>query len=323
MKYYDYSVDLPHTKTKVKFREITTEEQIILAKANLNFPPEPQFFYEYNKVILDVVSKCVEDFNVFNNINIVEYVLFLVKLRIISVGSSIEFLLKDQERKTKVLIDLKSYMLNLFNGANFFDTVENNTLLDDKFIIKLSWPKMNSLSLFNSFILENKNELDILNGSIQEFIEYVEYDKLKIEFDNLTTDQKLKLFEKLPMRIVKVIQEKTLNALKQLFEYDLFNIDVFKDQKFNFYNLNFIEHIKMFFSYDIRSLYKEILFMSSYNLPPSYVLSISPSERSIYSSIIEEQNKKKDGEQDPMSDAIKSEMSQNVKDLALEFGEVL
>jgi hypothetical protein len=314
-------VDLPHTKTKIKFREITTQEQILLAKANLNFPAESQFLYEYNKFILDIISKCVEDFNLFQNINIVEYVLFLIKLRIISVGGTIEFLLKDQERKTKVLIDFKKYMLNLFNGANYFDSVENNIITDDKFTIKLNWPKLSALPLFNTFLLENKNELDLLNGSLQEFIEFVKFENFKIDFNNIDNDKKIKLFEKLPMHIVKTIQEKTLNALKQLFEYDLFEISVFKDQKFNFYNLNFIEHIKMAFSYDVKSLYQEIFFMSSYNLPPDYILSISPSERSIYSSIIEEQNKKREGEKDPMSESIKNDVSQDVKDLALEFGE--
>ena len=34
---YNYTVDLPFSKNQINFRELNTQEQILLAKANLNY----------------------------------------------------------------------------------------------------------------------------------------------------------------------------------------------------------------------------------------------------------------------------------------------
>jgi hypothetical protein len=77
----------------------------------------------------------------------------------------------------------------------------------------------------------------------------------------------------------------------------------------------------MFFSNDIRSLYQEIYILSSFNLPPSYILNISPSERKIYFSIIEEQQKRNQEKGNGGVGDITPKSNQNLEDLALEFGD--
>jgi hypothetical protein len=72
----------------------------------------------------------------------------------------------------------------------------------------------------------------------------------------------------------------------------------------------------MIFSYDVKSIYSEIYFLANCSLNPEYILSISPSERRIYMSIIQEQRSKRDGNQPDQN-------SEALKDLALEFGEEL
>jgi hypothetical protein len=328
MNYYNYSVDLPYTKTKIGYRELNTQEQLLLAKANISFSNDKESIYGYNEFAFDVVLNCIKNKEDFKKINIIEYVMFLIKLRIVSIGSTIDFLLKtetESKTKTKIQIDLKKYIINLYEATKYFE-LEDNSILNDKNVeIKINWPNIKSIKTFND--LSVKNEYEIINDSLCEYIEYVKIKNDKLLFLELDHESKIKLFEKIPLSVKSKIQTKILESLKILSEYKLFGISFFDEYIFNFYNLSFIEHIKMFFSYDLKSLYQEIFFLSSYKLTPEYILSISHAERRIYSSIIEEQNKKQ--EKDSSSDIPDSQLegnsaySESIKNLALEFGDNL
>jgi hypothetical protein len=325
MEYYNHSVDLPYTKTKLSYRELNTQEQLLLAKANISFPNDKESIYNYNEFAFEVILNCIKNKKDFKKINIIEYVMFLVKLRMISIGSIIDFLLKtetDSKIKTKLQVDLQRYLMNLYDASKYFES-ENNSILNDKNLeIKLNWPNIKSIKTFNDYSL--KNEYEILNDSLCEYIEYVKLDDYKLIFMDLNNIQKIKLFEKLPLSLRSKIKNKIIESVKILSEYKLFGISFFDSYNFNFYNLSFIEHIKMFFSYDLKSLYQEILFLSSYKLPPEYILSISHAERRIYNSIIEEQNKKQDKQSSPdLPEEDSSSYSGPLKELALEFGDKL
>ena len=312
MQYYNYSLDLPHTKIKLHHRELDTNEQIALAKANLTIANEKESLIDYHNFILSVLENCVKNYNDIQNITIIEYVLFLVKLRILSVGNIIEFMMKDSEKKTKIQLDLKSYLVNLYKASSFFETEENNIILENNITIKINWPTVKSISVFNDFIINEKNIYESINDSIQEFIEYIKIDNKKIQFNTFTSKQKNDLLDSLPMHLKLMTQNKIFDGLKELVTSEIFNVSMFKEQRFNIYNLSFIEHIKMIFSYDVKSIYSEIHFLANSNINPKYTLNLSPSERKIYISIIQEQRKRNDGS---------TQNSDALRDLALEFGE--
>jgi hypothetical protein len=313
VEYYNYSLDLPHTKIKLHHRELNTKEQIALAKANLTIANTKESLIDYHNFILSVLKNCVGNFNDIENITIIEYVLFLVKLRILSVGNVIEFLMKDSERKTKIQLDLKSYLTNLYRASSFFENEENSIIIENNIIIKINWPIVKSINVFNEFLINDKNIYESINDSIQEFIEYIKIDNKKIQFNSFNSKQKNDLLDSLPMHLKLISQNKIFNALKELITSEIFNVSIFKEQRFNIYNLSFMEHIKMFFSYDVKSIYSEIYFLASCNINPEYTDNLSPSERKVYISIIQEQRSKRDGSNDQNSNAI--------RDLALEFGE--
>jgi len=122
MEFYNYSVDLPYTNTKLYYREINTQEQILLAKANISI----ESLYDYYQFIIDIILKTIKNKEDLYKLNIIEYVLFLVKLRIISIGPTMDFFLKSESKtKTKIQIDLRKYMMNLYNASNYFED-ENN-----------------------------------------------------------------------------------------------------------------------------------------------------------------------------------------------------
>lgn len=324
MNFYNYSVDLPFTKNKIIFREINTEEQLFLAKTNFTHSNNKESLYDYFLFVKKIIENCLEDKNVLNNINIIEYVLFLVKLRIVSVGSTIELLLNNKEQnKTKIHIDLKTYLLNLYNASSFLEKEENNLIYHKNIKVKLNWPLLPSLNIFSEMIIKNKTQHEIFNESFSEYIEYIEIKNKKIILNEFNSKQKINLIDSLNLKIKNQIQEKIIQGLKILFESEIFDVGNFKNHKFNFYDLSFIEHLKLFFSFDIKTLYQEIYILASCNLTPSYVLNISPSERKLYFKIIEKQKKS----QEKQSDGVdflptNSNISSDVKNLAAEFGDI-
>lgn len=305
MNVYSYNVDLPFTKNQINFREVNTQEQLFLAKANLNYNNDTKSLFDYFNSTKKLFEGCIENKESFNKISLIEYVLFLIKLRIVSVGLYIEFLLNNNKnQKTKIKIDLRSYLRNLYSVGEFFENDKNAIISDKNISIKLGWPKISSIETFQKFILENKNEYQIITNTLQEYVEFIEINNKKIIFDNFNYFQKIEMIDSIPMVLKNKIQDKVIEAITFLFNKKLFDVKNFENERFNFYNLKFIEHIKMFFAYDIKSLYTEIYYLASVHLSPDYVLKTSPSERKIYLSIIEEQQKAKDNKNDSFSNAI-------------------
>jgi len=325
MEYYNYSVDLPYTKSKIDFREINTQEQILITKANLSFSNDKDSLFEYHNYILNIVINCVKNKKDFYNINLIEYILFLVKLRSISIGSTIDFLIKEekQKNKTKIQIDLKRYMLNLFKASDYFENPEQSFFKEKDLEVKVNWPNLNSVETFNDLYLLENERYETFNDSLFEFVEYIKIKKNKINLNVLNKEEKIKLFEKIPVVFKNKIENAVLSAIKKLINYDLFNISLFKNYKFSIYNLNFVEHIKMIFSYDLKSLFREIYYLASNNITPNYIMTISDSERKMYLTIIQEEMKKQEDASKGKDSSEPEDVgfSQAVKNLAVEFGQ--
>jgi hypothetical protein len=320
VEYYNYSTELPFSNKKVKFKEITTEQQIALSKANLSFPKTKENYFDYNNFVLKTIKECLETPDDFDNINIIDYVLFITKLRIVSIGSSIEFITKTEnaEFKTaKTTINLNLFLKNLYYGA--VEAIKDNLITENNIEIKLCWPTIKSIKVFQDII---DNDFKVVFDSFQEFIEYIKIGDKKIIFSNFDSIQKNEIFCKISVSLIKKVQELVLENVKKLNQCDLFMVESFKNNTFNLYTLSFIDFIRLFFSYDVKSLYEEIFYMAGENLPPEYVLKLSPAERKVYSSIIVEARKRKENNQnDGVNNMIKSNASKSVQDLALEFGQ--
>jgi len=328
VSFFNYTLDLPYTKIKIKYREINTKEQIYLAKANLSFPNTKESYIDYNNFLLSLLTNCIDNFEDFKKINIVEYVLFLTKLRIISVGNTMEFVMEnDSKVKTKIKINLNSYLLKLYEASNFFENDEN-IIKNENIEVKLNWPSLKSIDLFNELFLKQKSEYELLDETLQEYIDWIKISDKIINFSLFDSKQKNKLLNTLPFQIKSKIQNKIIESLGKLLTEELFDVGFFKEQKFNFYNLSFLEHVKILFSNDIKSLFYEVFILSSSNISSDYIMSLSPNERKMYLSILEEQKKREDKSSSGAFDNIQddfdpNEPSQAVKDLAFEFNDDL
>ena len=311
MSFFNYTLDLPYTKIKIRYREINTEEQIYLAKANLSFPNTKEAYIDYNNFLLNLLSKCVDNFEDFKKINIVEYVLFLTKLRIISVGNTMEFVMEnDSKLKTKIKINLNSYLLKLYEASNFFENDEN-IIKNENIEVKLNWPLLKSIDLFNELFLKQKSEYELLDETLQEYIDWIKINDKLINFSMFDSKQKNKLLNTLPFQIKSNIQNKIIESLGKLLTEELFDVGFFKEQKFNFYNLSFLEHIKILFSNDIKSLFYEVFVLSNSNMSSEYLMKLSPNERKMYLAILEEQKKREDKSSSGAFDNIQDNFDPN------------
>jgi hypothetical protein len=326
--YYNYNTELPFSNKKIKFREITTKEQLILAKANLSFPNTIENHKDFNDFVFKTIKNCIETQENFENINIIDYILFLTKLRIISIGSIMEFVSESKNsevKSVKTTLDLNLFLKNLYYGA--LKSLKNNIFKENDVEVKISWPNVNSIKIFQEVLNKEASEYDIFLETFQEFVEYIKIKDKKIVLNNFSKEQKLKILEKISSSLMKKIQDSIVFIIKTMNETDLWGVSSFNQYTFNIYNLSFVNFIRLFFAYDVKTIYQDIYYMAAESLPPEYVLSLSPAERKVHSSIIIEARKRKEGEQTPDLNRInqnytsKSKVSKDVQDLALEFGQ--
>jgi hypothetical protein len=293
MNYFNHNLDLPYSKLNVRFRELTTNEQLILSKTNLTLKYDSQSYYEYFVFLNEVFKNCVHEYDdVISKIDIIEYVMLISKIRSISIGNNIEFYLDDTNnpdiKKQKITLNLNLFIKNLYESSGEFLTDDNNMIIDNDFIILLKYPSIKNILLF----LDTKT-YDSFNDTICEFIDEIQIKNNKIKVCNFTKNQKQELLYKLSISIKQKIEIKIFNLIETMLSKNLLGLEYFKDYKFNIYGFGFMSYLKLFFSYDIRSLYMEIYHLACNKLNPEYILNISPSERKIYISIINEINASK------------------------------
>jgi hypothetical protein len=320
MQYYNHNLDLPYSKLNIKFRELTTNEQLILSKTNLILDYSSSGFYEYFVFLNDVIKNCLKDYNQLLNLDIIEFVLLMTKIRSISIGNTIEFFIEDKSnsdiKKQKITLNLNYFIKNLYEVSNVFFEDDNNKIIDKNITITLKYPSIKNIEVFS-----NIKSYENFNDTVIEFIDEIQINSNKIKFSNFEPKQKQDFLDKLSITIKQKIETKIIFILNKLIETNLLGLEYFKDQKFSIYGIGFMSFLKLFFSYDIKSLYLEIYHLSTNGLPPEYILNVSPSERKIYISIINEMNKSKSESQSSSGWANIINKHKNDEGLNVEFNQ--
>lgn len=322
-KNFFYKVDLPFSKKVINFKELTTKNQLEIEKINHYYPSSIEYYMEYHNNFLKVLQECVENFEDVLDLNIIEYLLLCLKLRITSIGNELELQIKSDDpnvKFAKITLDLQELLRNILLASES-SLINQNVIYDDKKLnIKFGWPSIKSIKNFHNLFFSEFSFQEKILMTIPEFIKEIEIDNKIINFYDLDFDQKEKIIFNFPASIKNDIQNAVLENINGLSNYDIFEISFFKDQKFNFYNLIYIELIKLVFSQNPKRIYEEIYILSNFNMSSEYVLNMSPSERKIYLSFIEAQRKS----QEPPTQTPNIPMGTNrsLDDLAVEFGDV-
>jgi hypothetical protein len=122
MEYYIYSVELPFSGIELFYRELNTKEQLVLAKTNTFLPSGEEFDSDYARILKNVISNCVENKDDFYKLNLVDYILFITKLRILTLGANLDVHFENKsdpsDLKSKITLDLNTFMKFLYEAAS-------------------------------------------------------------------------------------------------------------------------------------------------------------------------------------------------------------
>lgn len=313
-QYFNHSLDLPYSNSVIKYRELTTQEQILLSKINLTVPYNNDGFYEYFCVLNDILKNCIKNTDMLDQMDIMEYVMFVTKLRILSIGNTIEFIIENTEqeniKKQKIIINLSFFIKELYNNSKSF---LDEKIREKNININFKWPSVKDIDIFLK-----ASDIDTISKTLGEFIKDIKIENASINFQKFNNEQKQELLDKLSISLKQKIENKIFQNLESLMDKNLLGIDYFKNQKFSIYGFGFISFLRMFFSYDIKNLFQEIHYLSDSGLDSNYILNISPSERKIYINIVNEHNKAK---QSSSSGESSIGTSKTLEDLAVEFNQ--
>jgi hypothetical protein len=239
-KNFFYKVDLPFSKKVINFKELTTENQLEIEKINHYYPSNIEYYMEYHNNFLKVLKNCIENFDDVLQLDIIEYLLLCLKLRITSIGNVLELQIKSDDANVKfkkITLDLQELLKNILLAGE-------NSLINQKLIyenknlnIRLGWPNIKSVKTFHNLFFSDFSFQEKVLMTIPEFIKEIQIDENIINFTDLDFDQKEKIILNFPASIKNDIQNAVLENISSLSNYNIFEISFFKDQKFNFYNL--------------------------------------------------------------------------------------
>lgn len=320
MDHYLYNVDLPFSGIQLSYREINSKEQLMLAKANILLPSSLENDLEYSKIVKKVLINCVENKEDFLKINLLDYILFILKLRIISLGETLELELQlnenenEKQNKIKITLDLNLFMRELYKAAT--ESLKNNILEFNGLKITLSFPNIKSEN--NIINISDKKEIDHVLSTIPEYISKLETSDKKVDLTDLDSDKKFKVYERFPISVRTKIQLFVIDSIKKLSENNLFKVNKFDNFRFNFYNRSYLYLFRLMFSNNLRNIYQEYYILASKKIDPNYVDNLSIPERRVFCSFIEEEIKARKGDESSNVDIPTGHTS--VEDLMDEFG---
>jgi len=302
MELYLYSVEMPFSGVKLFYREMSSKEQIYVSKAHTMLPLDPEYTEDYGRALQKVVLQCVENKEDFYKLNIIEYILFLCKLRIVSIGEEIELQFQNpveeetDQKKIKLTLNLSTLMRNLYNTTK--DILTTEELQIDQLNIKFEWPLINSEHFF---LKPNK---DLLIDSVALYIKSFTLNDKTFHMKDFNTSQKLEMFEKFPIKYQSKIQDIVFNYIKLFSESNIFTDHLADYLNFNFYNSSYQSILRMFFTENLRNLYQQYYILASRKISPSYTDSMTIAERSIYYSFIESESEQQNSEEGEWSEEM-------------------
>jgi hypothetical protein len=284
MEYYPYALQFPYTGTTLIFKELTSLQQITLNKINSTLPPTPEYRVDYFKILIDIISDTLKHKEKLTELNLVEFLMFLIRLRAVSIGSAIEFSVEDKEtdKNKKISFDIYTLLNNIFNISSYIEKYQ--FIEDNNVCIKLTWPFLMSEENFLSSLKKEYSQRFM--DSMYEFIENIEIGSQVFNFKNYNKEQKEKMFDLLPLSVKNIIQTNVVSLLKEASEEKLFEIEQFESYRFELFNCTLQDIIRFLFVNDEQVLMKENLFLINKGLSLNDIYNMSPLSKTNYINLI-------------------------------------
>lgn len=293
MEYYPYALQFPFSKTILNFRELTCYEQSVLSKINITLPPAPEYRTDYLEVLLELFQSTLKNKDNINDLDIVEFLMFAVRIRAVSIGSFLEFAVGDEEeKKKKIKFDLYSLLKNIYDIGQIiydFDSIES-----DDVEVKLKWPDLKGEFHFLSLISKDNTEKFL--STMCEFVEYLKIKGQMFNFKSFEIKEREELFDLLPVSVKNMIQTNIISLLQRISEMPLFELQEFESYKFEFYNSTIQDIIRFIFANDENSLMVENIFLLNKGFTITDIDKMSPVMKQNYINHFIEQDNNKNSE---------------------------
>lgn len=306
---------MPFCGKNIVFREIKSKEQLALAKANFSMPVEDGEPKLYTTFLKKIIFDCIENKEVLKELNLIEYILFATKLRIVSFGSNVELQYNVENnnediKKTKVIIDLNVFLKNLYQASL---QLSSQKIQVNGIDIFLSWPNQSTENYFLDF-----DSIKSITESIFHFIKTIKIKNDIIDLWSFDIEERMRIFDSLPISIRFKIQSEVLKALEYQASCDLFGIKQLSNYKFSFFNKTYVDILRLFFSFDLKSIYSEYYILGTKKIDLNFIDENTVTERKVYMSYVDEERKAREASN---SSGSSFQGSSSLEDLAREFGD--
>jgi hypothetical protein len=279
MSYYIHNLQFPFTNTFLNFKELNCEQSFALIKINNNFPASNENRLDYQTQLINIIKDCVKDKDSILNLNILEFLIFCIRLRALSVSPTVELEFEKKENKNvKIIINFYDLMSNIFEATNIIEKYKN--IKEDNIEICLGWPLLKDEKYF-LYNIEESHFTKFIN-SLPLFVETLKIKDTFFDLKSFDFDQKKTLFDSIPISIQNTIQSNVVSLLKELVEYPLFNIEQFKEYKLEFFNATIQDLIRFVFAGTEESEMMEICFLKKFNFNIEEIYKMTPQQKNNY-----------------------------------------
>lgn len=292
MECYPYALQFPFTKTILNFRELNCLEQGLLCKINATLPPTSEYRSDYLDVLLEIIQEVTKNKKSIYSLDIVEFLMFVIRLRAVSVGSFIEFAIGEEEKKKKIKFDLYNLLKNVYNIGQLI--LENEITKEEDVEVKIRWPDL--YGEYHFLNVQPENDTERFFSTMCQFVEYIKIKDQIFNFKTLKNEQRQELFDLLPVSIKNIVQTNIVLLLQKIREQPLFELQEFENYKFEFYNSTIQDIIRFIFANDENNLISENVFLLGKGFTINDINNISPASKQNYINYFVEQNNNKNEE---------------------------
>ena len=272
--YFTHSIQFPFTKTVINFKELTCYQCFNLIKINNNFPPEDGYRLDYHRLLIEIIKDSIQEKENLYKLNIVEFLMLCIRLRTVSISSTVELSL-ESEKKTNVVINFYDVLFNILSISNKIKNFEVINHEDTE--IYLNWPLLQNEEYFLSNIKEEY--ITRFLNSVPLFIDKIKIKDTLFDFNLFNPNQKRELLDSLPASIKNIIQTNIITLLKEISEIYIFGVKQFDQYKLEFFNATIQDLIRFLFAGTEDSKILETVFLKKHGFSIQEINEMYPLEK--------------------------------------------
>ena len=287
-----YSVELPFSKKTVSFKEISTKDQLFLAKSMLVSPEGLDGDLYFINTFAELLQRSTINVSI-QDLSVIEVLLLGLKIRSISMGPICKLQAIREDKQTIIELDCDLFLKNVFLGLNELNEshwgltyiANENTSIN----IKLGWLTWKQLPQLLTILTSSSNPQEISNSILPLFIREIIVNHAK-NIITWSADSGIPFdVNKIPAPIQHRLVKQLLSNIDLLKNIDLFQLKNFNQWHLDLLDSSILQVFKLPFLFNLSEIHQEI-FMLSGQLDAEYILNLSSQERRMYLNFFPKKN---------------------------------